>query len=105
MTPEHKKQLDMYTKKVDDCVSDLKTHIDDEANNIVKMALDVTTLKTVVFGNKELGEKGMKEKVDEMHEILIQARGIGGFFSGIKGFLGIFIVIAAAIAIIKGLLK
>lgn len=105
MTPEHEQQLKIYTKKVDDCMSDLKTHIDDEANNIVNMALDVTTLKTVVFGNKELGEKGMKEKVDEMHEILIQARGIGGFFSGIKGFLGIFIIIATAIIIIKGWMK
>jgi hypothetical protein len=95
MTPEHTKQLEVYTKKVDNCMSDLKTHIDDNDSNVKNMALDVTILKTVVFGNKELGEKGMKEKVDDMHEILMG-------FRGMKSILGVVILIGLAIATIKG---
>ena len=56
-------------------------------------------LNRAIFG--EDGEKGMKDKVDDMYDILIQAQGIRSFFGGIKGGLGIIIVIGAAWTIIK----
>lgn len=56
---------------------------------------DVTTLKEVVFGNPKTGDKGMKAKVDEMHEMLIQARGL-------RGFLYILIAVGGAAAVLKG---
>lgn len=43
----------------------------------------IQTLEEVVFGNPRIGEKGMKQKVDEMHEILVQFKGLKGFFGGI----------------------
>lgn len=56
---------------------------------------DVETLKEVVFGNPKTGEKGMKAKVDEMHEMLVQARGL-------RGFLYILIAVGGAAAVLKG---
>lgn len=55
----------------------------------------IDTLEGVVFGNPKTGEKGMKTKVDEMHDILTQAKGV-------KGVLYILIAIGGAIAVLKG---
>jgi hypothetical protein len=55
----------------------------------------VETLNEVIFGNPKTGEKGMKSKVDEMHEMLIQAKGL-------RGFLYVIIAIGGAAAILKG---
>ena len=55
----------------------------------------------VIFG-LDPNEKGMKDKVDEMHDILIQARNVGGFFTGIKGVMGWLIVLGALVALFKG---
>lgn len=54
----------------------------------------LTTLEEVVFGNVRTGEKGMKQKVDEMHEVLIG-------FKGVKGFFGAVVLIGAVLFAIK----
>lgn len=54
----------------------------------------IQTLEEVVFGNPKIGEKGMKQKVDEMHEILTQLKGIRGFF-------GIVVLIGATLVALK----
>ena len=56
----------------------------------------------VIFGDKELGELGMKEKIDEVHSILTQIKGVSGFFTGVGTWLKWFLVIAGVIGIIKG---
>lgn len=55
---------------------------------------DFLEMREVVFGNQRTGEKGIKQKVDEMHEILTQAKGWKS--------LGIIIVlIGASFAVLK----
>ena len=44
----------------------------------------------------------MKDKVDEIHALLIQAKAVGGFFGGIKSLAGWLLVIGALIALAKG---
>lgn len=56
----------------------------------------------VIFGDKDLKELGMKDKVDAMYDILIQIKGVSGFFGGIGGWLKWLIIIAGVIGIIKG---
>jgi hypothetical protein len=56
----------------------------------------IDTIEEVIFGNPKTGEKGMKEKVDEMHELLLQAQGwkklgysillIAGVLAALKGW-------------------
>lgn len=58
-------------------------------------------INRVLFGD-DVNEKGMKDKVDEMHSILMQVQNVGGFFSGIKGVLGWLLILGAFIALIKG---
>lgn len=58
-------------------------------------------INRVLFGD-DINEKGMKDKVDEMHSILMSARGVGGFFNGIKGILGWLLLVGAIVALIKG---
>jgi hypothetical protein len=60
------------------------------------MREDIKTLNEVIFGDPKTGTKGMKEKVDEMHELLIQAQGwkklgysillIAGVLAALKGW-------------------
>ena len=56
----------------------------------------------VIFGDKELGEIGMKNKVDDMHDILVSIKNVSIFFSGVGSILKWLIIIAAVIGIIKG---
>ena len=56
----------------------------------------------VIFGDKESGELGMKEKVDDMHKILIASQNVGGFFGKIGVGLKWLLVIAAVVGIIRG---
>lgn len=56
---------------------------------------EVDTLNEVVFGNEKTKTKGIAEKVDEMHTILTQAKGL-------RGFLYIMIAIGGAVAVLKG---
>lgn len=98
MNPEHQEQLKSFYKKVDDCMADLKQHVEDSDSDVKSVASDVLVLKEVVFGNEKTKEKGMKEKVDEMHEILVQLKGI-------KGLFGIILLIGATIITLKTWLK
>lgn len=66
---------------------------------------EVRTLNYVIFGNPHTGEKGMKQKLDEVHEILLQSKGVISFFGGVKGILGLAITVAAALTILKGWLR
>lgn len=68
----------------------LEDHLKDGDKIVKDMAVDVKNLKEVVFGNEEIKEKGIKEKVDEMHNILIGLKGVKGLF-GLVIMLGIFI--------------
>ena len=53
------------------------------------------TIKNTLYGNKETGVVGMNEKLDSIHELLIQAKGL-------KGLLNVIVLCAAVIAIFKG---
>lgn len=59
------------------------------------MKEEIQTLNDVIFGNPRTGEKGMKMKVDEMHELLVQAQGWKKLGYSI-------LLIAAVIAALKG---
>ena len=37
----------------------------------------VKTLSYAMFGNPETGDMGLKSKVDDLHELLVQAKGFG----------------------------
>lgn len=52
------------------------------------------TLMRVIFGDEATGEKGMKEKVDEIHQMIVQVNGVGSFLKWI-------IVIGASLAALK----
>lgn len=62
------------------------------------MIENIDTLNEVIFGNPKTGEKGMKAKVDDMHELLVQAQGwkklgysillIAGIIAAMKGWFG-----------------
>lgn len=54
-----------------------------------------------IWGDEDLGELGMKAKVDEIHTLLTQARTIRDFFGGFRGPATWIITIAGLIAIIK----
>lgn len=59
-------------------------------------------LMRVIFGDEAIDEKGMKDKVDEMHKLLVQAKNVGGFFGGVKALAGWLLVIGALVALFKG---
>lgn len=82
----------MTTEQLDyELLEKVKEHLDD----FPRRNKDFEDMQEVIFGNAKTGEKGMKQKVDEMHEILVQAKGL-------KGFLVILIIIGGAIAVLKG---
>lgn len=68
-------------------------------NAALKKAQEKT--ERAIWGDKELGEKGMKEKVDEIHTLLTQARTIRDFFGGFRGPATWILTIAGLIAILK----
>lgn len=72
--------------------------MEEQINNHSRIA----TLEEVIFGNSKTGEKGMKQKVDEIHDIITQSKGVISFFGGLKGILGFIIVLGAVITIVKG---
>lgn len=55
---------------------------------------EFATLRRVLFGDAKTDEIGMKEKVDEMHKILTQAKGI-------PWFLGTILLVGGVIAYLK----
>lgn len=62
---------------------------------LLKIEGHTDRLNRVVFGDESSDELGMKKKVDEIHQILVQAKGL-------KGFLYIMIAIGGAFAVLKG---
>lgn len=52
------------------------------------------TLMRVIFGDSTTGEKGMKEKVDEIHQMIVQVNGVGSFLKWI-------IIIGASLTAVK----
>lgn len=56
----------------------------------------------VIFGDKDTGLIGMKEKVDEIHTILLQVKNVSKFFGGIGDALKWLLIITAVIGAVKG---
>jgi hypothetical protein len=81
----------------------MERRIDD--NKIDELIEEVITLNRVIFGDEATGDKGMKEKVDDIHSLLVQAKNIGGFFGGIKSLIGWMLVVGAFILALKGWLS
>lgn len=52
------------------------------------------TLMRVIFGDEKTGEKGMKVKLDEVHEMIVQVNGVGSFLKWI-------IIFGASLSAIK----
>lgn len=76
----------------------LAKHMQDDAKFQERM-------ERVLFGDKSTEEMGMKEKVDAMYEILVQAKGVGGFLKETKGYLQLIIFFSAVMVILKGWVK
>ena len=55
----------------------------------------------VIFGDEDMKQKGIMGKVDDMHEILMQAKSVSKFFGGIGGTLKWVLIIAAVITVFK----
>jgi hypothetical protein len=56
--------------------------------------LNQQKINRVLFGDTSTGDVGMKEKVDDIHQMLIQVNGVGNFLKWI-------IVCGASLAAIK----
>lgn len=54
----------------------------------------IREVRETLYGNKEKNLKGMNEKVDEIHVLLVQAKGL-------KGFMNLILLFAASITAIK----
>lgn len=54
----------------------------------------IKRLEHVVFGDEATNEKGMKEKIDEMYDILVQAKGW-------KSLALIIVLVGGVIAVFK----
>jgi len=59
-------------------------------------------LQRVIFGDKLTGEMGMKEKVDEMHDILTNVRGANRVFGGTVNYIKMIMIVVGIVGIIKG---
>ena len=62
----------------------------------------VKSLNYAVFGNPETLDMGMKKKVDDLHELLVQAQGFGKI---LKWTFGAIITIGAAVGAVLELVK
>lgn len=82
-------------KKMQDLTNMVTSHIKDEEAKF-------SVYERVLFGDKQLGEIGMKDKVDEMHDILIASRNVTGFFGKIGGFGKWVFVIVGLVGLLKG---
>ncbi len=58
-------------------------------------------INRVLFG-EDVNDKGMKDKVDEMHAILISAKNVTGFFGSLKNIFAWILVLGALIALFRG---
>lgn len=99
MNEEYRRKTDDEIEKLTKAVEEIKhTHLVDNA----EIAKFQSTMTYVLYGNKENNEIGMKDKVDEIHALLVQAKAVGGFFGGIKSLAGWLLVIGALVALFKG---
>jgi len=80
----------------------LLQEIEEHLKTFPERQREVHDIKMLLFGNPKNKEKGMKEKVDEIHTILTQSKGVIAFFGGVKGILGFIVIIGAAMTLIKG---
>ena len=55
---------------------------------------NIRDIRETLYGNKEKNLKGMNEKVDEIHVLLVQAKGL-------KGFMNLILLFAASITAVK----
>jgi predicted Zn-dependent protease with MMP-like domain len=58
-------------------------------------------INRVIYG-EDINDKGMKHKVDDIHNILTSVRSVRGFFEGVGTSLRWFLVIGAVISLITG---
>lgn len=70
---------------------------DELTTNYGEIRSDVMALKKTIYGDDRHDEMGMKEKVDEMHTIITQLKGL-------KWILGGVILISTTLIAIKGLI-
>lgn len=91
----------MIMEGLDDIRRELRAHIVDEEEDLK----DLRDIKKVLHGNPETGDIGMVKKVNDMYDIITQAKGVGNFFGGMRGLLGLMITVGAVIVMLKGLLK
>lgn len=92
---------DMLMKGLQEIREELRAHIVDEEEDL----RDLREIKKVLHGNTETGDIGMVRKVNDMYDIITQAKGVGNFFGGMRGVLGLMITMGAAIVVLKGWLK
>ena len=62
---------------------------------------EIHDMRMLLFGNAATGEKGMKQKTDEIHDILTQSKGVIAFFGGVRGILTFVIIVGAALTLMK----
>jgi len=79
----------------------LLQEIEEHLKTFPERQREIHDMRMLMFGNPATGELGMKKKVDDIHDILMQSRGVISFFGGVKGILGFVIVLGAALALIK----
>ena len=63
---------------------------------------DFSLINKVIFGDKEVGTVGMKDKVDEMHEILMNIKGSGKVINGVGSMIKYLMIVALVVAFFKG---
>lgn len=63
---------------------------------------NISSLTYAIYGNPETGDMGMKKKVDDIHELLVQAKGFGRVS---KVVLTTIITLGAAITAIVEITK
>lgn len=95
MKEEHRRQDD---NKIDELIDKLNDHMETEGKEIKTINDEIAGLKVTVYGDKNKGVKGMNDKVDEIHTILVQAKGV-------KWVLHSILLIAAVLAVLKGWTK
>lgn len=99
MNEEYIRKTDKAIHELVQAVEEIKhTHLVDNA----EIAKFQNSMTHVLYGDKENHEIGMKDKVDEIHALLLQAKAVGGFFGGIKALAGWLLVIGALVALFKG---
>lgn len=102
---QHDNQIDeireILMKELQGIRDALNLHIKEEEKDLS----DLREIKKVLHGNPETGDIGMVRKVNDMYDIITQAKGVGNFFGGMRGVLGLMISLGAAIVLLKGWLK